>query len=110
MQQDWNAAIMKKEFSIKCGHSQTEENWPKHTLQKSILCRKENFGISFYYLGVNSTHNSDTSLTVITGVVLSRFKRTAQVPLSRYIPYEEPEISVVLSVINRIMNSHKKAP
>lgn len=88
MQQDWNAAIMKKELDINCGHSQTEENWPQHTTTTQILCRKENFGISFYYLGFSSTHNSDTSLTVIMGVVLGRCNRNAQGSLARYIPWK----------------------
>lgn len=83
MQQDWNAAITKKELDIKCRHSQTEVNWPQHTTTAQILCRKENFGISFYYLGVSSSPNSDTSVTVITGVVSGRLNRTAQIPLDR---------------------------
>lgn len=78
---------MKKELDIKCGFSQTHENWPQHTTTTpQTLCRKENFGISFYYLGVSSTPNSDTSLTVIMGVVPGRFNMTAQFPFSRYIP------------------------
>lgn len=96
------------ELHIKCGHSQTEENWPQHTTTTQILCRKENFGISFYYLGVSSTRNSDTSLTVVTGVVLGRFNRTAQVPLARQILRKNLRYLLWYILINRILNSHTK--
>lgn len=77
---------MKKKLNIKCGHSQTEENWPQHKTTMQILRRKENFYTSFCYFGVSSIHNSDTSLTVIKEVVPGRFNRTTQVPLAGYKP------------------------
>lgn len=58
-------------------------NYNRNTLQKREFWYQ---CVLFRCIIYNSTHNSDTSLTVITGVVLGRFDRTAQVPLARYTP------------------------
>lgn len=99
---------MKKKLDIKCGHSQTEDNWPQHTTTTQILCRQENLSISFCYFGVSSTHNSDTSLTVIMEVVPGRFNRTTQVPLAGYKPRKNQGYLLWYPLINRILSSHTK--
>lgn len=78
--------FVKKESDATCGHSQMEKNWPQHTTATQMLCRRVNFDSSSYYLGVNLTHNSDTSLTASTGVVPGRFNCTTRVPLAGHKP------------------------
>jgi len=78
----------------------------QHTTATKILCRRVNFEISSYYLGLS--HNSDTSLSVGTWVAPGRFNSTIQVPLAGDKPRKNLGYLLQYPVIERTLNSSHK--